>query len=356
MDGWWRRTSAKLAVAAGGLALTIGCTGDPHPGSDVGGEGPEVGTDATADTGGSEASDTSVLDGALADAGGSDASEEVADADDSVDGGLDASSDGGDGDASEDDSHLPPAQGTGVTVLQFDGEQGRSYVGRVSFPSFGESAFENCSFTIEGSCRLVECDGQIVDGEPELRSAGTVEVSNGTETMTFSPDEEGSYEILTEEGSFWDGDETISVEASGDTVSGFELDVSPPSPTRVTSPDLPDDESLWTIDRSQPLTIEWATDGIDRGTFFARLSSYSSGRDETAAISCGWDATDGSRQIPASLLEHMETGETVSGSYQFTLGDYATTTAGDETVGGLAGTTIDDEGVSPETGGRVFFE
>jgi hypothetical protein len=126
---------------------------------------------------------------------------------------------------------------------------------------------------------------------------------------------------------FWDGAQTLDIQAAGDAVPSFSTTIQPTSGVELQSPELPGPQETWTVDTSQDLTVEWSS--ANKGAFALTLLATDEENDQQAGLRCNWDATAGSGTLPASLLGEMPK---VEGEALFSAGGRTEVQAGDYTI------------------------
>ena len=183
------------------------------------------------------------------------------------------------------------------------------------------SSLETCAVEhLSSACDLVTCpqsEGNLDGGSSptaELASAGIITVSGGHQAVTLVP-EGGAYSAYFAPQQLWDGGETLTVQAAGAEVPGFEVTLVAPAQPTMTAPTLapailptvaPDGSVTSfggsTIVRSQDLVFQWTG-----GTPSTSLQILV-GEGGTSSLQCVFDAGAGMGVIPAAVLGHLSSG------------------------------------------------
>lgn len=311
-----------------------------------------------------EGTDASDVDGTATDSddGGNDAVDDTARVDatdgdnDTTDGGANDAGDGSDDVTGGDD-----VVKTGRVFLRHRPTQddGVRTDFAASFKVFDTS--RDCTTTQEGSCTVRDCASRGGDRMPELKSAGEITVTGGLQDFSETQDTqetgvEGFYRGF-ELGKTWDGSQTLEISGGGaeTDVPSFTGELEPAGQITLTEPSFPniEEREALTVDTSEGLTVEWKTNDVDRGLVLGTLSST---EDPTLTLTCKWNATSGSGDIPSSLLSEMPAGQ---GEYRFYGGDRKTLSSGHWSIDlGALGFPEDDDD-NPKTSaarGPVMFE
>lgn len=340
-----RHTPTALALAASIAILAAACGGDSDesPGNTT--DTAPAMADTASDTG--EQADTEPVQhdsgsdtGSPDDGGVADVETDTADSADDDTGKRDTGTDAGDT-GSDDAGEAEGSKSGSIVIVQTRDDSGVEYS---AVGGFAKGASSSCTTTAsQNNCEVVDCSG---DDDPGTDvSAGTITVTGGTNDLTMQPTTTNStilYSASNEE-ELWDGTQTLTFSAAGDTVPAFSTDVSPPADVTLQSPALPAQGSPLQVDASSDLDIEWDTSNLSSGRFTVLL-----GRTTANSVRCDWSATSGSQTIPSSLLSDIE--DVPSPTYSFSVEAGQTVTTGDYEVAISTGEKADD-GDSSSAGG-----
>jgi hypothetical protein len=201
-----------------------------------------------------------------------------------------------------------------------------------------------CTYATSGSCVLSTCglvkppDG----GYGGFVSAGTLTLTGGAKTVTITPNPDGTYPPWSDTTAMlFTGGETLTLSASGATVSAFSTSLTAPAQILVSTPALPAPGSKLAVARSADFPMSWIGGGT--GNAQAILSAITS--TNRGDIVCTVPASKGALTIPASLLMQLPASPTTTAidvistsRVQTTVGGYALTfTANSIAVGSTTG-------------------
>jgi hypothetical protein len=150
-------------------------------------------------------------------------------------------------------------------------------------------------------------------------SAGviTIDADVGEFSVTLEPDSTGAYSSMRPTGTL-QGEEVVSVVASGGEVPAFSHTVTFPLVLLLTSPVLATGESVITASRSDDLVLTWDR-GVEGLSFFIQTTTG-------VSFACSAPSTDGTMTIPAAALAALPANTTLllmgTGVDQVTAGDY----------------------------------
>jgi hypothetical protein len=208
----------------------------------------------------------------------------------------------------------------------------------------------SCQSETEGECVSYVCApfvqaeaGTTIDaGSPTPPNAGVISVSGaripaGTK---LTPGTDGKYPALQQSGlDAWSGGETLSISAVGAEVPAFSGTVTAPAPSvALTSPAISTTQKA-EIDRSKALAVAWSGAGAGTLTVSATASVPGGG---SAVVTCRFDASKGTGQMPTKLLAKLPAGDggfgaSISTTEQVKAGSYTVTLLGSSSVKNASG-------------------
>jgi hypothetical protein len=164
----------------------------------------------------------------------------------------------------------------------------------------------DCVTSSTGPCERVACPASDPDAAvPQVFQAGSIALTGGKEMVTLTPSADNTYKTVLGGTYLWDGDETLTVQAQGGDVPTFAASVTAPSAVTITAPTFPAHSASYSIDRNHPPVFQW-TGGAGAKVSIAMATA---GTDMSHWVSCRFDATLGTGQIPAAALADLSVGQ-----------------------------------------------
>ena len=245
-------------------------------------------------------------------------------------------------------SGVPTDYGS-VSVTYADFGTTKSLTGFAQFQKLVTApTLPTCQQEVEGDCTLYLC-AAAPPVEAGAQDAGATNPHSGVITLsgaripagtTLTPGANGKYPTLSETGvDAWSGGETLTVKSAGGEVPAFSGTLTAPAPTvTLTAPVMAPPQKT-EIDRSRALAVTWS--GAGAGTIVVSASALGGGGG-SASVSCRFDATKGSGQIPTKLLAKLPAGDgafgaSISTTSQVKAADYVVTLLASSIVKNAAG-------------------
>jgi hypothetical protein len=193
-----------------------------------------------------------------------------------------------------------------VIALSDDPASGHSGGGQAALFEVGTSPM--CTLRFVGPCSVLRCD--FTSATPDLGtnlSAGTISVSAGGATYSFTPAADLSYTPSGTPLTFGPG-AAVTFSASGATIPAFSVGLTAPSPIVVTTPSS---SSAAIIDHTAAVPIAWTT-GARSAYVLVELSESLGARH--VRTECLFDAAAGAASVPAEAVADFVAGTLGSGS------------------------------------------
>jgi hypothetical protein len=159
-----------------------------------------------------------------------------------------------------------------------------------------------CAETEVGPCIVQDCFGKT---QPVTRvNAGTITVTGAALPIMLAPDADTIYSRVAATQLLFSGDETLTVTGSGGDVPAFAVSLTAPTQPTITSPGPPPGPARPVIDRAQPFHATW-TNSKTTGKVYFYFEGPTYAR---VAMSCGFDSSALSGEIPANALASLPAG------------------------------------------------
>ena len=158
-----------------------------------------------------------------------------------------------------------------------------------------------------GPC-LLETIGEGTAAIEEDLSAGTVHITGGAKPVDLLPRTDHTYAVVTGNESLWNGGETLTVSADGKDVPAFTTSFKAPGKITLSAP-APTAGAL-TVTRSAGVTATFS--GTSSGAVVLYFD-IASGQ-QAFTVTCTFDASLGSAQIPAAAFADFPAGD---GTFNF---------------------------------------
>jgi hypothetical protein len=163
-----------------------------------------------------------------------------------------------------------------------------------------------CAEVVAAGCNVITCPtaGSSEDaGPPVYVSAGSISITGGTTSLELTPSSGETYQI-NGSGAFFNGGETLTVQATGGAVPPFAAQVTAPSQVTVFEPIPAPDEGSLTISRDVPLSFGWS--GSTAGQVV--VVAASSGPTSYVNLQCAFSPTGGGGAIPVGVMQMLQAG------------------------------------------------
>lgn len=149
-----------------------------------------------------------------------------------------------------------------------------------------------------GPCVIKTFSEPEVFGQKIAGSAGDVIVEGGLVPVTLSPDARNLYAKRESTAvDLYEGGETVTISATGDTVPAFTTELLAPSHVDITLPIQPADDAPLPLDRTADLVLTWDDGGF--GELVVLLG------DPTTSITCKFPTAAGTATIPSAALQKL---------------------------------------------------
>jgi hypothetical protein len=158
-----------------------------------------------------------------------------------------------------------------------------------------------CPETRFGACVYYACTRRTPDSLP-VPSAGVIDVTGGTSTLTFTPLTDGTYDTVTRQSSLWTSPVMLDVTAAGAEIPAFAGAWSTPARVTVSAP-VPSDP--WVVTRSGDVTLVWT--GGTTEEVVATFGSLAS--NDPTEVECTFPASAGTGVVPAAALGMLPAGD-----------------------------------------------
>jgi hypothetical protein len=119
---------------------------------------------------------------------------------------------------------------------------------------------------------------------------------------------DAGYAFAEYNNTLWDGSQTITIAAAGDSIPAFSSTLHSPTAVTVTAP-LPASNGSYTVNRASDLIVSWS--GGNAGDLL--IVEVAAGVFGT--LTCAFDATLGTGTIPSSTLSALPSGQAVLGIF-----------------------------------------
>jgi len=167
-----------------------------------------------------------------------------------------------------------------------------------------------------GPC-LVETIGDGAAAKEEDLSAGVVHIQGGSKVVDLSPKSDNSYAPASAAGSLWNGGETLTARAEGKDVPAFTTSLTAPSKITLAAPAAPG--GAMTVTRNAGVSATFAGASSGQVVLYFSLATAQ----KAFALTCTFEASAGSGQIPAAAFADFPTGD---GTFNFYVKDSSITT------------------------------
>jgi hypothetical protein len=197
-------------------------------------------------------------------------------------------------------SNPGPLVGTvGVFLFREAGDTTRPFETVLTASFDTGSSRESCTEVQFGACTRKDCTWDSADLQAAASPhAGRITASSDGRTMVVQPQAEGPYRSRFEPIALWEPGRSVLVEAEGDQIPGFSVEMVGPSETLIVAPPPPTATSSLIADRGEGLLITWQeTSAGEMHAFLSVQNGHSSG-----LISCRYPGESGGDLIPGELL------------------------------------------------------